>query len=178
MSEQKGNSGSRKSGKLFLVVCAVVIILLLGVVIFLLVNRKGTNAQELEKRNVVVNESNAEDVVAEMMTQEYIAPGYYSAAMSTTWHFETGDAVSEDAYVVNVEENTNDIYFDVFLEGKEEEAIFQSPVIPRGSELNHISLGKKLDAGTYNCIMIYHLIDDEQNTISTLRVGFTIIIEK
>lgn len=177
MSKQKEGNSNRKGEKLVLAVCIAVIIVLLAIVVFLLINRKVRTSQEPEKRNVVVSQDNVEEIASEMISQEYVAPGYYSASMSTTWHFATGDAVSEDAYVANVEENTNDIYFDIFLEGQEDEAIFQSPVIPRGSELNQISLGKTLDAGIYSCIMIYHLIDDEQNTVSTLRVGFTIIIE-
>lgn len=162
-------------GGFLTIIGIVLIIVLVAIIVMLLLKRKET---EEPKRNVVVNQENAEEIADEMINQEYIAPGYYSASMSTTWHFETCDAVSEDAFVANVEENTNDIYFDIFLEGNEDEAIFQSPVIPRGSELNHISLDKSLDAGTYSCIMIYHLIDDEQNTVSTVRVGFTIVIEK
>lgn len=97
--------------------------------------------------------------------------------MTTTWHFETGDAASRDAYVANVAENTNDIYFDVFLAEQEDEPIYQSPVIPRGSELDEVILDKSLDVGSHDCIMIYHLINENQETVSTLRVAFTIVIE-
>jgi hypothetical protein len=98
--------------------------------------------------------------------------------MTNTWHFATGDAISEDAFVENKEENTNDVYFDVFLADDEENPILQSPVIPRGAELDNISLDTPLGAGTYDCVMVYHLVDEEQNTVSTLRVGITIIVEK
>ena len=154
-----------------------VIAALLVTVIVLLVKGNGVAKDEV-KRNVVVNSNNVEQVAEELIKEEYVAPGYYSTQMSTTWHFATGDAVSEDAYVKNDAGNTNDVFFDVFLESNEDEPILQSPVIPRGSELNEISLEKKLDAGTYDCVMVYHLIDDEQNTVSTLRVAFTIIIEQ
>jgi hypothetical protein len=154
-----------------------VIAALLVTVIVLLVKGNGVAKDEV-KRNVVVNSNNVEQVAEELIKEEYVAPGYYSTQMSTTWHFATGDAVSEDAYVKNDAGNTNDVFFDVFLESNEDEPILQSPVIPRGSELNGISLEKKLDAGTYDCVMVYHLIDDEQNTVSTLRVAFTIIIEQ
>ena len=129
------------------------------------------------KRNVVVTKDNIEEITDDMMNQDYIEPGYYSTSMSTTWHFATGNAISEDAYVANVEENTNDIYFDVFLADDENEAILKSPILPRGSDLDNIALVVQLSAGTYDCVMVYHLVDEEQNTISTLRVGFTIIVE-
>lgn len=165
----------KNRGKLVIGIGIVLIIVLLVIIIALLL--KGKELDE-PKRNVVVNQENAESAVEQMMAQEYVAPGYYSTAMTTLWHFATGDAVSEDAYVANRQENTNDIYFDIFLEDDESEPIFQSPIIPRGSEMNEIVLDKPLAAGTYDCVMIYHLVDDEQNTVSTLRVGFTIIVEK
>lgn len=169
MSEQKRN------GKTVIVICVAVIAVLLVAVIYLLVSRK---EKEPEKRNVVVNRDNVEEVVGSMLNQEYVEPGYYSVSMTTTWHFVTGDGISEDAYVANLEENTNDVYFDIFLAENEEEAIYKSPILPRGSELGSIALDTPLLAGTYDCLMIYHLIDEDMNTISTLRVGFTIIVEQ
>lgn len=177
MPEQKNTNNSGKKWKIILTICVVAIIILLGAVIFLLTNRKEDVLEESEKRNVVVNQENAEEIAIEMIEQEYIAPGYYNASMSTSWHFETGDAISEDAYVSNLAENTNDVYFDVFLEDQEDDPILESPVIPRGSELEDIALDRPLDVGTYDCVMVYHLIDEEQNTVSTLRVGLEIIVE-
>ena len=174
-SHSKQKQVSSKGSKIIFIIGGVVIITLIAIIIFLVVNTKET---EEPKRNVVVNHSNAESIATEMINQEYIQPGYYSVSMSTEWHFDRGDAISGDAYVANREENTNDIYFDVFLAEDETEPILKSPVIPRGSEMENISLDKALDAGTYDCVMIYHLIDEDQNTVSTLRVGFAIIVEK
>lgn len=171
---KKGKQNVEKKSKKIIIIGTAIIILLIVVIIFLLFKGQG---QEEEKRNVVVTRDNIEQVADDIMNQEYIEPGYYSTSMSTTWHFSTGDAISEDAYVENREENTNDVYFDVFLADNEEEAIFKSPLLPRGSELNNIALDTKLSAGTYDGVLVYHLVDEEQNTVSTLRVGVTIIIE-
>ncbi len=171
-AEKKQTSG--KKGTIIIAISILLIIVLRGVIVFLLLREEKT---EEPKRNVVVNQSNAEEIAGEMISQEYIAPGYYSASMTTTWHFETGDAASYDAYVANVAGNTNDVYFDIFLAEQEDEPIYQSPVIPRGSELDEIILDKSLDAGTHDCILIYHLVDEEQKTVSTLRVALTIIVE-
>ncbi len=168
----KGESQIQKKNKK-LMISALVILVLAVVIIYLIM---GGNEDE-PKRNIVVTRDNAEKVLNDMMEQDYVEPGYYSASMSTTWHFANGNATSEDAYVANLEENTNDVYFDVFLEDDENEAILESPILPRGSELNNIALDTPLSAGTYDCVMVYHLVDEEQNTVSTLRVGFTIIIE-
>lgn len=163
-----------KKGKVLIAAGIILIIALLVIIAFLLL--KGQKEEE-PKRNVVVNKENAEQVAVEMINEEYVAPGYYSASMSTTWHFKTGEAVSEDAYVQNVIGNTNDVYFDIFLAEQEEEPIYQSPIIPRGSELDEIAFDNPLDAGTHDCVLVYHLVDDEQNTVSTLRVALTIIVE-
>lgn len=176
----KGNEHKEgKSGKIVIIAGILVIIALLGVIIFLLVNGKGEKEEKSAKRNVVVNESNAESVAAQMVeeAQEYVEPGYYTVSMDTDWHFSKGDAVSDDAWVDNLAENTNDVYFDVFLADNEDEAIYQSPVIPRGSYLEQIVLDKPLDKGTYDCVIVYHLVDEEQETISTLRVAFTITVD-
>lgn len=178
MANKSSNKGSMSTGlKLAIIIGIIVIIALLITVIVLLVKGKGVSKKE-EKRNVVVTQDTAEKLAEEMINEPYIVPGYYSTQMTTEWHFATGDAVSEDAYVKNDKSNTNDIYFDVFLEEDESTPILESPVIPRGSEMSGIKLDKPLKAGTYDCVMVYHLIDDEQNSISTLRIAFTIIVEK
>ena len=168
------NKSLGRGGKIAIVAGIVIIIVLLIVVVVLLLRGQ---KKEVSKRNVVVAQNNVEEVVDDMAADEYIEPGYYSASMTNTWHFATGDAVSDDAFVENKEENTNDVYFDVFLASDEENPILKSPVIPRGAELDNISLDTPLDAGTYDCVMVYHLVDDDQNTVSTLRVGITIIVE-
>lgn len=169
---ERRNTGKDKKNKKVIIIGVIIIAALLGVIIFLLMRDK-----EEPKRNTVVTKDNVDKVVDDMLNDKYVQPGYYSTSMSTIWHFATGDAISEDAYVANVEENTNDVYFDVFLADNEEEAILESPILPRGSELDNIALDTPLSAGTYDCVMVYHLVDEEQNTVSTLRVGFTIVVE-
>lgn len=177
-----GKTKEGKSGKSMIIAGMVVIIALLGVIVFLLASGKGdkeNQEEKSEKRNVVVNQSNAESIAEQMVeeAQEFVEPGYYTVSMDTDWHFSKGDAVSDDAWVDNLPENTNDVYFDVFLAENEDEAIYQSPVIPRGSYLEQIVLDKPLEKGTYDCVIVYHLVDEEQETISTLRVAFTITVD-
>lgn len=169
----KMKSAKKGNKKVIIAGIGIIIVLLIAIIVLLVMRKEKPE----EKRNVVVTKDNVEEVTDDMLNQEYIEPGYYSTSMSTLWHFSTGDAISEDAFVENLEENTNDVYFDVFLADNEEEAIYKSPLLPRGSELNNISLDTSLAAGTYDGVVIYHLVDEEQNTISTLRVGITIIIE-
>ena len=178
-----GNT-SGKGGKglvIGIVSAGIVIIALIGVIIFLVLTSKKDVApaaeQAEEKRNVVVTPDNIDEVIAKMEESQYTQPGYFEASMTNEWHFANGEAASEDAYVANVVNNTNDVYFDVVLAEDESKVIYESPVIPRGSNLEKIVLDTPLDAGTYDCVLIYHLVDDNQKTISTLRVSITVIVQ-
>ena len=176
MAKQQDTKTSR--GLVIGICVAVVMAALVGVIVYLLVTR--TNGIKEEPRNVVVTQDNAEKVLENLEKMEEIesvTPGYYTVTMSPTWHFKTGSEASYDAVVENVEANTNDVFFDVVLEEDENKVLYKSPVIPRGSELKDIALEEQLSAGTYPCIVIYHLIDENQNTLSTLRVTLNIIIE-
>lgn len=181
MTDQSENAkNSSRSNVVILVVGAIIIIALLVVILILVLNGKkqdNSAAQQEEKRAVVVSQDKAEEIAEEMINEEYVAPGYYETVMSTTWHFASGDAVSDDAYVENITTNTNDVYFDLFLADDEEHAIYKSPVIPRGEKLENIKLDEKLSAGTYDGLLIYHLVDDDQKPISEVRVGINIVIE-
>lgn len=176
MKEQRQNK-TKKGGFVLGIIAVAIITILIGVIIFLLLSRN-TEPEE-EKRNVVVTPENVESVLDELVEkkQETVAPGYYTATMNTTWHFASGNEASYDAIVENVEANTNDVYFDIVLEEDESFVLMKSPVIPRGGRLEEITLDETLEAGSYNCVVIYHLIDEDQNTLSTLRISITIIIE-
>jgi len=170
MSEQKGKLS--KGGIIALAICVVVIIILLGLVIFLMLNKE--KKEEPIRRNIVVNEKNVDKVI-EQLGEERTAPGSYEVTMNTTWNFPSGDAASENAYVKNAEANTNSVYFDVTLE-ETGETIFESPIIPVGSWLDNITLDSVLEDGIYDCVITYHLLDEEEQSISTVKLTLKIVI--
>jgi Na+-transporting NADH:ubiquinone oxidoreductase subunit NqrC len=177
-SNKKKKGGEKESPKkvVIFIVLTVVIMALIGVIIYLLMPKQ-EEAQEQDKRNVVITKDNLDEVISQMSDAEYVAPGYYTVTMNNVWHFENGNPTSSDAYVENTVENLNDVYFDVFLAEDETTAIYESPVIPRGASLQEISLKEPLEVGSYDCVMVYHLIDDDQNTLSTLRVSITLVVQ-
>ena len=181
VTESKGRKGG-KGLVIGIVVAVIVIISLIGVIAFLMLTKNGTanassDGQPKERRNVVVTPDNVDEVIAQMNDNQFTEPGYFETSMTNEWHFANSGAISEDVYVANVVNNTNDIYFDVVLADDESKVIYKSPVIPRGSSLEQIGLDTPLDAGTYECVMIYHLVDSDQKTVSTLRVGITVTVE-
>ena len=128
---------------------------------------------DTDERNVVVTPSNVEEAVADLQATE---PGYYEVTMNSTWYFENGAAASSNAYVENSTANSNDLYFDIVLSDTDE-TIFSSPTIPVGSHLENITLDKALEAGTHECVLTYHLLDESGKKISRLNMKLTIVIE-
>lgn len=184
-SEKKG--GSPKGVKAFIIVGITIVIILLIVVIAILLTRRSNNgkeeAEENNRRSTVINEDNAREVISGMLEsddseEDTTGIDYYSATMNYEWRFRSGTEPSYNAYVENNTDNTKDVYFDLFLADNETEPIFESPIIPVGSNLRNFSLAKELEAGTYDCICVYHLVDDDQRTLSTLRVRVTVIVEQ
>lgn len=172
--ENKQNNGGKGGNKSIVnvgVIAVVIIAVLVGVIVFLL------KPQEEEKRNVVVNRENVDEVIQEMQeVNDSNLPLYYEAKMNSIWHFFDGKSPSDNAYVENVETNTNDVYFDVIREDTNE-TIYQSPLLPIGSYLEKITLDTELSAGTYDCVLIYHLVDENQKSLSTARFTLTVVVE-
>lgn len=181
VQEKKEKQIQKNKNGILLILCVVIIIaLLIAIVILLLKNRSDMNMSSDEaasspKRNVVVNEENAEEVAEDILNRNVVVPGTYEVTMNSTWNFPDGKSSSDNAYVENSTANTTPVYFDLLL-ADTEEVIYQSPIIPVGSYLNDIKLDKDLDAGTYDCVLIYHLVDEEQNTLSTLRMAVTVVV--
>lgn len=172
MSEQKEKTKKKKGGRIAVGVCIVIIIILIGAIVYLLRNRE---EDETVRRNVVVNEDNVDEVLEQL--QDPVPAGSYEVKMNSTWNFPSGDAPSDNAYVENVDANTNSVYFDV-TRADTEETIYESPILPVGSYLENITLDKNLPSGIYDCLVTYHLLDEDDTSISTVKLTLTINIDK
>lgn len=166
-SEDTKNGKKKKGGKIALIICIILIVLLCILIYFLLHKDDG------KKRDVVVNEENVEEIVEDMM--EGVAPGTYQVTMNSTWYFDNGTASSNNAYVENAEANENPVYFDI-ARSDTGETIYESPIIPIGNYLDDIALDEELPQGTHDCVMTYHLLDDDEETVSTVKVGIKIVV--
>lgn len=158
-----------------LIVLFALLLIFAGVIIFLLTRPK----PEPEKkptggRGTVITEENVSSVEAEVAEKETAGDDLYVTSMSIDWHFNGSS--STDAYVANAVENTRTVYFDLYLVDTGE-IIYSSPYIPVGEELNGVTLDKTLDPGTYDTILVYHLVDDDENELSTLSIALTIYVE-
>ena len=174
-------TSERGANRVLIVAGALVIVALVGVIIALLFTRREPEViiqqPEPANRSVLITEDNLEEVLESMEEDgSRFAPTSYEVSMTTDWIFPNGTSPSSNAYVENVTDNETDVYFDLLLRDTEE-VLYQSPVIPLGGALNNITLDRDLDAGAYSCVMIYHLVDENQVTLTTLRVGLNITVE-
>lgn len=181
-TENNNQNGTKKGGvKVVIAISVIVILALVGVIIWLVMSKD--KSEEQEKRNVVVTEDSIDEILEKDEEKDSVQPGYYTVTMNNVWHFKTGDSPSYDSHVENIDTNTNDVYFDIFPSGDDvdvenpDNAIYKSPIIPRGGKLEGVSLEKPLEPGSHECLLIYHLVDDEQKSVSTLRVTVTLVIE-
>lgn len=163
-------------GKKVIIICAVVIVALLGVIVYLL-TRKPAGEQPKERKSVVTAD-NAEEITDNLVNPAALTvPETYTVTQNAEWTFPDGTAASTDAYVANVEGNETPVYFDVVVDATGE-MVYSSPVLELGASLQGFKLDKTLSAGSYPCTITYHLVDDEQNTLTTVNVGVTINVEK
>jgi hypothetical protein len=184
-----GETVKKKKGAGLLIFFLILVIAALIVTVIFLLGKNKEKADNVNlgtktgysdsagKRNVVVNKDNVEELIEQLSEEDFVEQGNYEVTMNTTWDFANGSSPSRNAYVENSITNTNDVYFDVYLADTEEK-IFESPVIPLGSYIKNITLDKELSAGTYDCTIVYSLIDEDQTVLSDVSVAVVINVEE
>ena len=178
---QGGGNSRGGTNRALLIIGALILLALVGVIIALLMLLRQPEPEpipepEPSQRTVVIHPEGAQQQIEEIIDQVPVEPGYYQVSMTMDWSFPDGASPSTNAFVRNRDTNTNDVYFDIMMRDTRE-VIYESPIIPLGDYINNITLDKDLDPGIYSCIMVYHLIDEEQTTLSTLNMGLTITVQ-
>ena len=176
ISQDSSLESERKSrkGVIIALICIVcVIIAVIIAVIALKPKDSGEQSVEEEReRSVLVTPDNVDELLEEAKNSK-ISVGSYEVNMNTEWEFENGQSASSNAYIGNSVSNSNAMYFDI-TRSDTGEIIYSSPIIPVGSYLEQIVLDKELPAGTYACVVDYHLVDDDQNDLGSVKVNLTI----
>ena len=174
----QGGAKKVNRGLIAVILVGVVVIGVLVGVIVMLLNRPEpeTEPENRSMRATVINEDNVVEEVQRMVEEDYVAPGYYEVTQTMDWVFPDGESASTNAYVENAESNTNAVYFDVALRNTAQ-IIYASPVLPVGTYLDEIVLDTDLDPGSYDCTLTYHLVDDDQNDLSTLTLALMVRVD-
>ena len=158
-----------KNQKKVTIVAFAVLCIALVVCVVLLLTRSKEESKELDRD--FVDQSNTDTVMEDI--GDKVAEGMFECSMTTSWVFEDGKSESPNAYVANVENNLHTIYFDVYNSATDE-LLYSSPMLPVGTEIKNIKLDKELQKGEYDAVVMYTLVDENEEEVST--AGFTITI--
>lgn len=184
MSNQRESTGKKRRNVIIVIVVAFVILVvaLVACIVLLLTKQKEEPMQESQSvpRSTVldrgfVDEDNAGDIIDEM--SEKVSKGMFECKMTTAWTFDDGKSTSPNAYVANVENNLYTLYFDVYEESTNE-LLYSSPMLPVGTELKNFKLDKELAAGEYNAVVMYTMVDENLEEVSSVGFKVTISVSK
>ena len=123
----------------------------------------------------IITESNVEQIQGE--TREKVAKGMFMTHMNTTWTFPDGKSPSKDAVMGNASGNNYPFWFSLTLEDSDE-TLFESGLLPLGTQIGEIKLNKNLDKGTYPALVTVHMVDEQGNEVEgNMSFKVTLIIE-
>lgn len=174
-----GSERKSRKGIIIAVTCTLIVItaIIACVILFLKPGKDSADDADKKKRDVVVTKENVDDILSQSETPvNKDASNYVVTMTSTEWTFKDGSSTSADSYVQNSTMNSYPVYFDI-VRSDTEETIYSSPIIPVGSHLEDFKLDKDLDAGTYDCVMTYYQVDDDQKVLSHVNLALRIIIQ-
>lgn len=168
----KPSQKDKKSSKKTMILVGIIIVLLLiiiGLVLaFLFLGKK--DEDETVDKPMLITEENVDQVIGEL--EDSSADTMFNCRMTYNW--TANGKKCKDAYVANTDYNHYPIYFEV-RDDNSQKIIYKSAEIPVGSEINGITLNQRLEQGTHPATVIYHLINDKGEEVSS--TAFTINIQ-
>ncbi len=165
-------SGKNNSLMVMCIIICVILFIIVGAAVILVSASSGSQQEaKNQKRDIVVTPDNVEEILEQM--KETNPDNSYTASMNVDWYFEDSSTPSDNSYVENAPENGRTVYFDILL-ADTNEMVYTSPYIPVGSRLENIALQSDLEAGDYEAVCLYHLVDDDNNEVSTVSIAVTL----
>lgn len=169
---KKNQEKEKNNNTVVIIACILLLVIAVVIAVIVLRSRPEEDADAgSENRGTIVTQDNAESLIVE---EGAVEDGYYDVFMSIDWHFK--DGVTEDAKIANKTTNTRTVYFDLLTE-ETEELVYSSPYIPVGESMQGFTLDKDMDPGTYDMIVRYYLVDDNNMEVSNVSVGITVYVE-
>ena len=162
-----------KNQKKVTIVAFAVLCIALVVCVVLLLTRSKEESKEIDRD--FVDQSNTDTVMEDI--GDKVAEGMFECSMTTSWVFEDGKSESPNAYVANVENNLHTIYFDVYNSATDE-LLYSSPMLPVGTEIKNIKLDKELQKGEYDAVVMYTLVNEENEEVSSVGFNITISVNR
>lgn len=184
-NQSDNKKGEDKKGNKALAIGGLIIILALTAVVAVLASRlrdvaKTENDKETTAtQKDVITPENVNEVIDDMRStpENNNVPKYYTVVQNTEWTFPDGSSESVDAYVENDADNESPVYFNLIVDATGE-IVYSSPVLSLGAKIQNFKLDKPLPAGRYECTTEYHLVDEQQNELTTVNIETYVTVLK
>ena len=154
-TSSKTDSKASKKKKLIIAISSTTLIVLVTVIALLLI-KSDDDKPKVEGDGYYLTEDNVDEITDKIESD--VQNGYFETYMNTEWTFPSGKSASKNAVFGNSENNSKPIRCYVELKATGEK-IYESGVIPVGSELSQIKLNTTLKAGSYDAICNVVLMD-------------------
>lgn len=180
----------KKNNVLLIVVIVLLLIIILGGVVYIVHSKKNNNqeskpTQEPTEKPTVSHELHRE---AGIITNEEEAAEYEEGEPTTFYtdykrEIHVTDGNKAVCYIGNSESNYyENMYFQLFVNDEdgnfsEDDEIYLSGTIPRGSRIESMELEKNLDPGTYSGVITFVVLNDDDEIVSALNFAVDIISE-
>lgn len=169
----------KKGGKGVIIGGCIAFVAVVAVVVTVTAMNGNSESADDSSKNRIVTMDNVDEVI-ESMEDQKLPQGQFRCMMENKkpWYFKDGKSASENAYVFNAPTNSGSVYFTLSIKDTGEE-ILKSPPIPLGSRLENITLDKALSAGSYDCKITYHILDEnEEDTGASVNFTVKLVVEQ
>lgn len=158
-----------------MVLVAALLIAVIFVIYLLLRPEVAGRPMVPEARGVLVTPDNVVELQEWLQTP--IEDAHFTVNMNAEWFFERWNTPSINAHVENSTLNTRTVYLNLILD-ETGELLFTSPYMPVGSRLDQVTLNSRLESGSHPATVVYHLVDDYFNEITTVAVAVLLHIQQ
>lgn len=155
---------TKKSSKLVIgLVVALLLVVIAAIIIVFVVLKKDKPKPNTTVSNIVLEEG---------QEVESVDPGYFTVQMQLL--ATSSDGENFVGTIANAVDNLYQVYVTIALEDTGEE-IFRSELFPVGSQIDAFTINRKLDKGTYNCVLTFHNMEEDGETeVSMVNVAYTL----
>ena len=92
-SKKGSNTDRNKKSRIAIVLTVIGVLVLIALVVLIIIIAKqgkdqgesGRNVGTALSRNIVITPDNADEMIAQLKSEDFVQPGYYCVEMNTTW---------------------------------------------------------------------------------------------
>lgn len=162
--ETTKKSNKRVAG---LIVAFLLVVLAAIAIVFILL--------EKEKKKPKPNTTISNIIVEDGQSIKSVDPGYFTIQMQML--ATSSDGENFVGTIANASENLYQVYVTIILEDTEEE-VFRSELFPVGSQIEAFTVNRKLEKGSYKCVLTFHNVEEDGETeVSMVNVAYTLNVD-